>query len=70
MIEGPLLIAVLLLAVGLIILSTAKLRLHPFLALIAAAFLVGLLVGMPLTDLAEAVTGGFGEAERGQSKVS
>ncbi len=53
-------IAVLLLAVGLIILSTAKLRLHPFLALIAAAFLVGLLVGMPLTDLAEAVTGGFG----------
>ena len=60
MIEGPLLIAVLLLAVGLIILSTAKLRLHPFLALIAAAFLVGLLVGMPLTDLAEAVTGGFG----------
>ncbi len=60
MIEGPLLIVILLLAVALIIVSTAKLRLHPFPALIAAAFFVGLLVGMPLTDLAEAVSGGFG----------
>jgi gluconate:H+ symporter, GntP family len=60
MLEGPWLIGVLLLAVAFIVFTTAKLRLHPFLALIAAAFVAGLLVRMPLPDLVKAINGGFG----------
>lgn len=60
MIEGPLLFGVLLAAVALIIVSTAKFRLHPFLALIFAAVFSGLAVGMPLTDLVSAINSGFG----------
>ncbi len=60
MIEGPWLIAVLLLAIGLIVWATAKLRLHPFAALLAAAFFVGLLARMPMADLVAAINGGFG----------
>ena len=64
MIEGPLLIAVLVFAVVFIIVSTARLKLHPFLALLLAAFLVGLLVRMPLDDLAQTISGGFGNMMR------
>jgi gluconate:H+ symporter, GntP family len=60
MIEGPLLLGILLLAVAFIIYATTRLRLHPFLALLAAAFLTGFLVRMPLTELVQAVNGGFG----------
>ncbi|HDP35770.1 MAG TPA: GntP family permease [Candidatus Hydrogenedentes bacterium] len=60
MIEGPSLIFVLLFAVGFIILATGKLKLHPFLVLLLASVLVGLLVGMPLTDLVDALNSGFG----------
>jgi gluconate:H+ symporter, GntP family len=60
MIEGPLLLGILLLAVAFIVIATARLRVHPFLVLLAAAFLTGLLVRMPLPDLVQAINGGFG----------
>jgi gluconate:H+ symporter, GntP family len=60
MIEGPLLLGILLLAVAFIVIGTARLRVHPFLVLLAAAFLTGLLVRMPLPDLVQAINGGFG----------
>lgn len=60
MIEGPLLLLIFLLGVGFIIFATAKLRLHPFLALIFASFIIGLLVKMPLPGLIESINGGFG----------
>jgi gluconate:H+ symporter, GntP family len=60
MIEGPGLLGILLFAVAFIIFVTTRLRLHPFLALLAAAFLTGLMVGMPLPDLVQAINGGFG----------
>lgn len=64
MIEGPLLIGILLVAIGFIIVSTTRLKLHPFLALLLAAFIVGLLVRMPLKDLADTLTNGFGNMMR------
>ena len=64
MVEGLLLIGILLVAVAGIVLATARLKLHPFLALIAAAFFVGVTTGMPLPELAVHITDGFGNMMR------
>lgn len=53
-------IAVLILAIAFIVLSTAKFKLHPFLALILAAIGYGLCSGMPLGDIVKSVNNGFG----------
>jgi len=56
------LIVLLVLSIVFIILSTAKFGLHPFLALLFAAFGYGILSDkMPLKDVADAVNGGFGD---------
>lgn len=44
-----------------IVLATAKLKVHPFLALLLAAFGFGILSGMPLQDVVKSVNGGFGD---------
>ena len=54
------LIVVLILAIAFIVLSTAKFKLHPFLALILAAIGYGLCSGMPLGDIVKSVNNGFG----------
>lgn len=43
-----------------IIFATAKLKLHPFLSLLFAAFGIGILAGLPLPTVIEAVNNGFG----------
>ncbi len=60
MVSGPVAIVLLIVAVALIIFATAKLRMNPFVVLITVAFLYGLGVGMPLTDVVATVTEGFG----------
>ncbi len=64
MIQGPLLIVVLAASVLFIVVTTARFKLHPFLALMAAAFLVGLCVRMPLSDLVTTINTGFGNMMR------
>ncbi len=54
------LIELLIIAIAFIVLSTTKLKLHPFLALIIAAIGFGLLSGMPLGDIIKSVNNGFG----------
>lgn len=54
------LIVFLLLAIAFIVISTAKFKLHPFLALIIAAIGYGLCTGMPLADIVKSVNNGFG----------
>ena len=54
------LIAVLVLSTAFIIWATAKLTLHPFLALLLAAFGFGLLTGMPPDQVVASVNAGFG----------
>ncbi|WP_106496561.1 GntP family permease [Lentibacillus sp. Marseille-P4043] len=58
--EGFGLIVLIAIGVLFIIFATAKLKLHPFLSLLFAAFGIGILAGLPLPDVIEAVNGGFG----------
>ncbi|WP_041076059.1 GntP family permease [Thermotoga caldifontis] len=53
-------VVLLFLAIVFIIYSTVRWKLHPFLALIFAAFLYGLLSGMKLGDIVKSITDGFG----------
>ncbi len=54
------LIGLLLLSVGFIIVSSVWWKLHPFLALLFAAFLYGIFAGMPLPEVVKSVNEGFG----------
>lgn len=58
--SGYFLSALLVAAVIFIVVSTARWKLHPFLALLLAAFGVGLLSGLPGPDTVTAITDGFG----------
>lgn len=54
------LVVLLLAAIVFIVISTTKLKLHPFLALIIAAIAYGLFSGVPLTEIIKSVNNGFG----------
>jgi GntP family gluconate:H+ symporter len=54
------LVVLLVLAIAFIILATARLKLHPFLALLVTAFGFGILAGMPLDEVVTSVNAGFG----------
>ncbi len=60
MVSGAVAIILLIVAVALIIFATAKLRMNAFVVLITIAFLYGIAIGMPLVDVVDVVTGGFG----------
>ncbi|NCD11847.1 MAG: GntP family permease [Epsilonproteobacteria bacterium] len=54
------LIVILLVAIGFIVLSTSKWKLHPFLALLIAAYGIAFSVGMKYAEIAKTITTGFG----------
>jgi GntP family gluconate:H+ symporter len=54
------LLILLVIAIAFIIIATARLKLHPFLALLITAFGFGILSGMPLADVVKSVNDGFG----------
>ena len=54
------LVILLIASVFLIVISTSKYKLHPFLALIFTAILFGLFSGMPLDKIVESINQGFG----------
>ncbi len=54
------LVVILLVAIGFIVLATSKWKLHPFLALLIAAYGIALSVGMGQADIAKTITKGFG----------
>ncbi|WP_217586093.1 GntP family permease [Lentibacillus saliphilus] len=58
--EGFGLIVLIAAGVLFIVFATAKLKLHPFLSLLMAAFIIGILAGLPLPEVVAAVNGGFG----------
>ncbi|HWI61773.1 MAG TPA: GntP family permease [Symbiobacteriaceae bacterium] len=60
MLTGPILLVILAVAIAFIVWSTAKLKLHPFLALVLTAYGVGLAAKMPILDVAKYVNEGFG----------
>lgn len=53
-------IILILLCIAFIILATTRFRLHPFLALLIASFLFGLVSGMPPEEIITAINNGFG----------
>ncbi|MEM7022328.1 MAG: GntP family permease [Pseudomonadota bacterium] len=53
-------VLLLVLSIAFIVLATARLHLHPFLALLITAFGFGILAGMPLNQIVESVNAGFG----------
>ena len=57
---GPILLVILAAAIMFIIWSTARLKLHPFLALLLTAYGVGLAARMPFPDIAKHISEGFG----------
>lgn len=58
--SGPVLLLLIALSVGLIVVLTTVLRLHPFLALLVATVALGLGVGLSPAQLLDALNGGFG----------
>ena len=54
------LIILLIIAIAFIVISTTKLKLHPFLALIIAAIFYGICSGIPLNQIIASVNNGFG----------
>lgn len=60
MLEGPILLGVLLLGILFIVLATSRFKLHPFLALIFAAYLIAFTVKMPLNQIGATINAGFG----------
>lgn len=58
--EGYGLILLIVAGVLFVVFATAKLRLHPFLSLLIAAFGIGILAGLPLSKVVDSVNGGFG----------
>ncbi len=54
-------ITALVVSIGFVVFSTTAFRLHPFAALVLAAFGYGLATGMPLADLVDAINSGFGD---------
>ena len=55
------LVTLLLLSIAFIVLATTRLTMHPFLALLITAFGFGILSGMPLNEVVDAVNQGFGD---------
>lgn len=60
MMEGIGLLLIIVLGVLFVIFATAKLKLHPFMSLLIAAFGIGIFAGIPLTKVVESVNEGFG----------
>ncbi len=60
MVSGGLALLFLLVAVALIILMTARYNMNAFVVLITVAFLYGLAIGLPLSDIVTTIRSGFG----------
>ncbi|SFB75031.1 GntP family permease [Tropicimonas isoalkanivorans] len=55
-----LLVLILLVVIAFIVIATTTFKVHPFLALLIAAFLAAFAYGLPLADIAKTITSGFG----------
>ena len=58
------LVLILVALIAFIVLATSRLKLHPFLALLAAALLAGFAYQVPTMEIVKTITGGFGAAAR------
>lgn len=54
------LVLILVALIAFIVMATTRLKLHPFLALLAAAFIAGFAYQLPSAEIVKTITGGFG----------
>lgn len=59
-VTGPLLMGIFILAIAVLLVLIIKMKLNAFVALLITAFATGILVNMPLDEVAQTVTDGFG----------
>ncbi len=60
MVQGPMLLVILFIAIVMIVVLISRYKVHAFLALLAAAFFVGLAAGMNPVDVSKTIMKGFG----------
>ena len=60
MVQGPMLLVILVIAIVMIVVLISKFKVHAFLSLLAASFFVGLAAGMNPVDVTRAIMKGFG----------
>lgn len=60
MVQGPMLLVILLCSIVFIVLATAKFKVHPFVALLVAAYGVAFASGMPVLEIGSTIRSGFG----------
>ena len=60
MVSGTLLMLIFVLSIGLILFSIIKLKLNPFISLLVVGILTGLMVRMPMADIPNVLSKGFG----------
>lgn len=60
LVQGPILIAIFILSIAILLVSIIKFKLNAFVSLLVTAFVTGVLVNMPLPEITETVTLGFG----------
>lgn len=60
MLTGPLLIGVFILSIAILLVSILKFKLNAFISLLITSLVTSVLVGMPMEDIALAISGGFG----------
>ena len=65
MVTGNILIVIFVLSLALLFFSILKLKIEPFLALVAISILTALAIGMPVKEVASVVTTGFGNTLAG-----
>ena len=52
-----------------VLVSIIKFNLHPFLALLIGGLIMGILAGLPLTQVADGLASGFGSTMQGLSLI-
>ena len=60
MVQGPMLLVILVIAIVMIVVLISKFKVHAFLSLLAASFFVGLAAGMNPVEVSKAIMKGFG----------
>mgnify|MGYP000899231025 CR=1 FL=1 len=60
MVQGPILLVILLIGIIFIVVATSKFKLHPFIALLVAAYGIAFAAGMKPTEIGDVISQGFG----------
>lgn len=70
MVTGPALIAIFMISIAVLLLLIIKFKLNAFVALLVTSFATGIIVNMPLSEVAQTVTDGFGSTLGGIGLVT